>query len=355
MRAFDLASFYAQIRATAKERTALRQDLVKGLKDYYESTYGYDKYGAETIFRVPERMGEPFVYGFAVLRILHDRRLSEETKTAAAERALEIIEYGTDAGLPFGLYAVLYYLMERGRLSVGDLRYGLVISAGEQLPFRGMDKSAAVSFFRRLLHRDELPHPERVFWGHSLIARQGDASGAADLINALLGCEALPIEDRRELCQAWINFRQPRIAVDVPQGTGDSRSTFVVEHMPFWVAHMPSWPSLHMVRLGLVWLARLQGNPAELAETFLTHRDSFAEQIHGAVADIIAEHHPSMPAAQVQRLIERGIAMPGSSPTRRRFYRLGSQLFGEEYLQRATEDTANSVRQWAVRQLQKHP
>src|SRR5579864_5335462 len=75
-RPFDAAAFYARVGATAREQSALRQDLVRGLKDYFTHLYGYDRYGAETVFLVPERMGQPHTFGFALLRILHDRRLS---------------------------------------------------------------------------------------------------------------------------------------------------------------------------------------------------------------------------------------------------------------------------------------
>jgi hypothetical protein len=108
-----------------------------------------------------------------------------------------------------------------------------------------------------------------------------------------------------------------------------------------------------MIHLGLVWLARLGGEPLELARSYITYHGSFEDQVHGAVADIIAEHHRAMPEAQVRGLIEQGIAITGSSPTRRRFYRLGTDLVGPEYLSRASTDAAGSVRQWAARQLQK--
>jgi len=49
-RTFELADFCARVGATTKESNVLRQDLVRGLKDYYEALYGYDRYGAETIF-----------------------------------------------------------------------------------------------------------------------------------------------------------------------------------------------------------------------------------------------------------------------------------------------------------------
>jgi hypothetical protein len=298
-------------------------------------------------------MRHPYVYGFAVLRILHDRRISDQTKMAVAERALEVIEYGADMGLPFGLYAVLHFLLQQEDLRTEDLRYGLVVSAGEQSPFRGLDRATGEDFFRRLLDQAEMPPAERTFWGHSLIARHQDQPGAADFVNLLLGHQVIAVEDRRELCQAWINFRQPRLSVAVPEEIGDPRADFVADHMGFWIAHVPSWPSRSMVRLGLVWLARLGADPLELAQVYIAYQDTFAEQIHAAVADIIAEHYDCMPENQVRSLIEKGIAISGSGPTRRRFYRLGTDLFGPHYLERATADTANSVRQWAVRQLQK--
>jgi hypothetical protein len=198
-----------------------------------------------------------------------------------------------------------------------------------------------------------MPPEERAFWAHSLINRHQDQPGAADLINYLLGSEELPQDLRVELCWAWIHFRQPRLAVEAPAPDGTDRGRFVSEHLPFWIAHAPSWPTLHMVRLGLVWLPRLGEDPVELAETYVEYRNAFAEQMHAAVAEIIAEHHASMPDDAVRRVLEHGIAISGSGPTRRRFYRLGADLFGEQYLTRATADAAGSVRQWASRQLQR--
>ena len=108
-----------------------------------------------------------------------------------------------------------------------------------------------------------------------------------------------------------------------------------------------------MVRLGLIWLARLGADPAKLAVAYMSYRDTYAEHVHGAVAEILGEHHRRIPDNQLKTLIEKGIAMSGSVPTRRKFYRLGTELFGSEYLERATSDSANSVRQWAAKQLQK--
>ena len=108
-----------------------------------------------------------------------------------------------------------------------------------------------------------------------------------------------------------------------------------------------------MVRQSIPWLVRLGEDPLAIAETFIDYRNGFADQVHAGVADVLAEHHDRMPRDLVERLIEAGIGVTGSGPTRRRFYRLGTELFGQRYLERATEDTAGSVRQWAARELQK--
>lgn len=351
-RAFDPAAFYARLEATSKERAALRQDLLRAVKDYHERLYGYDRYGAETVFLIGERMSQPYVFGFALLRILHDRRISFAVKEKAALLTLDVIDYGQDNGLPYGLYAALHFLAAHGRLPLTDLRYGLVATAGESQPFEGLDRPTVAGFFRALLATEEMSRPERLFWAHSLIARHRD--GAADLINMLLGDTGFSQADRRELCWAWIHFRQPRLAVDVPAPGAGERDRFIDDHLPFWIAHAPSWPSGSMVRLALLWLARLGEDPLMLAETFIAYRDTYADQLHAGVADIIAEQYEVMPEARVRPIVEQGITMSSSIPTRRRFYRLGTDLYGLDYLTRATTDTANSVRQWAARQLQQH-
>lgn len=350
---FGLASFCAEVGAAAKERSPLRQDLVRGLKDWYTHLYGYDRYGAETAFLLPQRMNVPKIYGFAVLRILADRRISAETKARVARRSLDVARYPDDMTIPYGLFVAVQHLSGSGSLSATDLRYALVLTAGKPRPFEGMDKKGIVAFLGMLLAADDLAPEGRALWSHSLIARHDDGPGAADLIRALLKSEHLPVHLRRELAWSWVNIRQPRIEPPPPALDDDPRSYFVAEHLPFWVAHAPSWPAPTMVRHGLVWLARLGEDPLLLSHMHIGAGGPFSEQLQLAVADIVAEQHQRMPAAETQTLIERGMGSGSSIQTRKKFYRLGADLFGREYLERATHDTAGSVRQWASRELQK--
>lgn len=350
---FDLEAFYARVGATGKERGPLRQDFVRGLKDWYIQLYGYDRYGAETAFLLGERMGVPLIFGYALLRILHDRRVSIDTKLRAAEAALDSVAYGEDMGIPHGLLIAVLFLAQHGTLSSTDLRFALIASVAAGDPLRGVDKATGAGFLRMLLDREDLPAEERALWAHTLMAQHHETAGAIDLVRALLESDRLPVPLRRELCWAWIRGRQPRLEVEVPAITAESRSRFVAEHMPFWIAHVRSWPTTAMVRAGLHALSFLGEDPLTLARTFIGETGPYAEQIHAAVADIIGQHHAAMPLTEVERLIDQGTHISSSAPARRRFYALGADLLGPHVLERAAEDSAGSVRQWAARRREK--
>ena len=350
---FDIESFYARVDATARERSLLRQALVRGLKDWYLHLYGYDRHGAETVFLLPERMGDPHIFGFAMLRILRDRRVSEVTKVRVAEWTLEIAEYESDLGPPFGLVEALLFLTVRELLPAVDLRYALLIAAVHEDPFTGVEATTAREFMQHLVDRGDMPPAERAFWAHTLLIRHREGMRAAPLIDVVLGGESLPGVLRTELCWAWVNARQPHLDVPAPPPDDSYKARFVADHLPFWVTHMRSWPKPPMVRRALLWLSRLGEDPVALAQVFLAASNPPDEQILGAISDIIAEHHTSMPSGTVKELIDEGIRLQGSIPSRRKFYRLGAELFGVEYLEKAADDTAGSVRQWAVRQLEK--
>jgi hypothetical protein len=346
---FDLEAFYAWVEATARERGVLRQDLVRGLKDYYQSLYGYDRYGAETAFLVAERMIVPYVFGFGVQRILADRRVGIGCKIRTAQRALAVSEYGQDQGVPYGLYAAVLFLATHDALTTEDLRYALTLTGYDDRSFQGMDRHAMASFLEVVLGDERMPPAERAFWAHTLVARHHFDTGADAIINVVLGSQVLGPAFRRELAWAWVHQRQPHLDVPIPESGGSPRGLFVAQHLPFWVAHMPSMATYRMMRLGLVWLSRLGEDPEALAEVFLAENGSYVEQFQYAVADILAEHSGALGAERVQRFVEQGLARASSAPVRRKFYSLGSELLGDEYLARASLDPAGSVRQWASR------
>lgn len=350
MHDFDLASFYREVGAPVRERHALRQDLVRGLKDYYQDLYGYDRYGAETVLILPERMGQPRIFGYGARRILADRRISDRTKRATALCVLDQADGSTDMGVPYGLLLTVHHLARLEHLDTTDFRFALLVTAGSGQPYEGMDRVQTRAFFADLISFAGLPPVERLFWLHSLLTRLPDSVLAGEVIGSFMSRDEFASGERRELCWSWVYRRQPRLPVAEPEGeTG--RALYNAEHMPFWLAHSPSWPTPVMIREGLIWLARLGEKPLPLVEMALAETQQSADVVHAAAAEILTEHRDTIDPAEVRRLVDVGIAMRGHLVTRRRFYRLGSELYGDSYLQRATQDSAGSVRQWAARQM----
>lgn len=349
---FELEAFFARVHARHREKSWLRQNLVRGLKDWFLTIHGYDRYGAETAFLVRERMGEPRIFGYAALRILRDRRISDETKVLVARETLEILDYDSDLGPPFGLLETVDFLLQRDRLTTSELRYAMLAAIAHENPFAGVEAPSARGLVTRLMARQDMPVEERAFWGHSLVTRHVEGFRVAALVDALIGSNELPQALRAEMCWSWVHLRQSRLTVPIPASDGSYYGRFVEEHMPFWVAHMPSWPRSPLVRRGLLWLSRLGEDPLALAQVFIAASDTPDEQVLAAVADIIAEHHQEIPRDALRSLIDRGSAPPSPISARRRFYRLGIGLLGREYLERAANDSAASVRHWAARQVE---
>ncbi|HEX8917523.1 MAG TPA: hypothetical protein VF898_03390 [Chloroflexota bacterium] len=350
---FDLAAFYAEVGALPKEHAALRQNLVRGLKDFFRSIYGYDRYGAETIFLLHDHMNLAHAYGYGAVRIVRDRRIGHPTRVASAARALSLIDYGSDSGTPYGLTTLLLYLARQDRLPVEHLRLGLIACAGHPRPFEAMDKTEMAEFATMVANHEAIPATEKLFWMHSVICHHGDRPGAGELINVTLGSDTTSPEDRIELCRAWLHSRQPRLTVEIPDDQEDPHATFVADRLRFWVAHMPSRPGGRVVQLALIWLVRLSGQCEQVIDEFQAFNGPHAEQLRSAIADVLLEHHATMAPDLIIGTVDQGILNSTSGATRRKFYRVGMTLLGPEYLKRASSDTSGSVRQWAVRELTK--
>ena len=81
-------------------------------------------------------------------------------------------------------------------------------------------------------------------------------------------------------------------------------------------------------------------------------QDYYQEAIRAGVADAIASYHEQLTPEALRRLVERGVNN-SKATTRKRFYGLSTQFYGTDYLQKALDDTARSVRTWAAKQLGK--
>jgi len=104
-------------------------------------------------------------------------------------------------------------------------------------------------------------------------------------------------------------------------------------------------------RLAIPALVRLGEDIEEVAETFWdSDRDYYRDVLNAGIADALEEFHDQIAPAKMRQWIERGINCT-SAATRKRFYALSTEYYGNEYMERALEDNAKSVRSWAAKKL----
>jgi len=103
-------------------------------------------------------------------------------------------------------------------------------------------------------------------------------------------------------------------------------------------------------REALFALAGLGEEPLALCQHYLdsARGELHADAINQGVADVLAAYSQQMPLDEVRALVERGVAA-SSAPTRKAFYQLGADLFGEDFASRAADDPAKLVRDWAAK------
>jgi hypothetical protein len=99
--------------------------------------------------------------------------------------------------------------------------------------------------------------------------------------------------------------------------------------------------------LAITALPGLGEEPAEVCQNYLVeeHRPHGATYNLG-VAAVLRAHQAVIPKAKQRKLVARGLKLGGVA-TRKAFYRLGVELFGDDFRLGAKRDEAKSIRDWA--------
>lgn len=107
----------------------------------------------------------------------------------------------------------------------------------------------------------------------------------------------------------------------------------------------------YLKRRAIFDLAQVEGDPAAVARRYLGQGERYdAVPFDEAVGDIIEAYHEEMPSGEVRQMVEQG-TQAGKFQIRLRFYRLGLELYGPDFIQPALEDRSSKVREWADKQL----
>ena len=349
---FSLKQFYRELRIPKDERPLIEEMMAKGLEEYYYDLYGYHKYGREPVFLIGERLGEPYIFGYAAVRILHHQEISARTKQRVAEYTLAITRPGAEYGVPHGLLAAISCLAAGGHLRGHRLASAIRSLDGEQDIFVGSTKEDTIALTDGIIADQELPTEERLELLYFLLARcEYTFALGKEMLGRALETTALSREQKKTLCTWLIQGREDlrregfSLLEALMRGEGPEAFSRLTG------AHFGLVPD-YLKRAAIVGLVQVEGDPAAVARRYLGAGSRYdAKPFDQAVADIIEAFHEEMRPAEVREMVEQG-TRASAFQTRLRFYRLGLKLYGPEFIRPALEDRSSKVRKWAGEQLQ---
>lgn len=396
VKTFDIDQFFADLQIeNAKEQKRIRSCFAKGLEVYYEYIYGYHKYGRKPEILINERMGEPYIFGFGMVEVLRAKRgIKETTKLAICQYTLQTIVPEEEYGVPHGIIVLVSYLAETGYLPADIFRASMQATNLLRHWIWPWKIEEAIALSDWLIAQEAIPPQEKLFWlWHLSMQLNDDYHLGKKLVTHWLDHPGLSNDIKKELAQGWLDNARHLGTPPAPwrlliaQTTGDleaaekalkemgasrqeikqvkqiikeEASQDVIgrffSHDPlfnfnpeFGYLFTPNW----LLRISVLALVRLGEDAWETAVLYLdVTRDYGSEAINMGVADIIAEYADAMPPEEIRELIEKGIQIPQVS-TRKTFYRLSTQFYGTELLQKTAEDNAASIRKWGAKELKK--
>lgn len=393
---FDIDQFFTDLHIEdAKEKKRIRSCFARGLEVYYETIYGYHKYGRKPEFLIPERMGEPYIFGFGMVEVLRAQRgIKETTKLAICQYTLQTIVPEEEYGIPHGLIVLVSYLAQTGYLSADLFRATMQATNLLRNWIWPWQIEEALQLSDWLISQEAIPSQEKLFWlWHFSMQLDYLVHMGKKLANHWLDHPDLATDLKKELVQGWLDevrhLGTPPAAwrLVMAQTTGNlaeaekalkelgasdieikqvktlieeeanrdvlsklfSRDPLYNFSPEFGYLLTPNW----LKRIAVLALVKLGEDAWETAVLYLDlTRDYGADALNLGVADIIAEFSEVIPPAEIRELIEKGIEIPQVS-TRKTFYRLSTQFYGTELLEKTAEDNAASVRKWGAKELKK--
>jgi hypothetical protein len=398
---FDLKEFYKELGIPKKEQDAVTACLTLGLEHYYRHIYGYDKYGERPEFLIAERMYEPYIFGFGAVEVVRHDSLSLETRLKIIQYTFQHIDATAEYGIPHGLPILISFLAGAGILGPALFR-SLMITAtfGGQL-FDDWELIEVRWLFEWLINKADIPDSERLWWLWHICGNGESPQVCKTLSEGLLAHTALSTKDKLALCNAWLTdspageppaqweAMQALMRGDVdafethlaeaglpPPEVLPSREAIEAEYdsaieallekdddgdepasMPLHLLRhmlvgplgvMPLTPGA-LKRVAIASLPALGEDPLKVCKKYLdSDRDYYADAVNQAVAGVIRTYHHRMPEKEVRALVERGLEI-GGAPTRKTYYQLGADLFGDPFMKRAEKDSAKSIREWAAK------
>lgn len=394
---FRLDGFLADGQFPETEHNTIRRCLAVGLEKYYRDVYGYDKHGKQPAYLIDDTLHRPYLFGYGALEIIRHKRLRPASKMAVCDYAVNAMQIDAEEGVPYGILTLLGYMatqeaLEYGKLLEAVIGLGFNVSNSFAWPnwLEGAKQSEMLALVDWIAASDDIPVDEKLWWAWKLGIQSGkrQSVGKAMAIR-WLSLDALSTRARLTLCHSWLTRKgevgtppliwQFNSAMSAGQFGEAKRliqehglevepelSEMLAEVEREYVEAEPSgaaglvtsyhaWyivpPYLH--RLAIPALVRLGEDLEQTIEVYWqADSDYYKDANTAGVADAIREFSERLSPARRRELIERGVTH-GSAQTRKAFYLLSEELYGDEYLERALQDNAASLRTWAAKKLAK--
>lgn len=412
---FDLKKFFKQLDIPQPQQAILTDCLTRGIKNYYQHIYGYDKYGQDVAWLIHERMYEPYIFGFGAVEAVREAGLPLDTRLKMVDYALQhtdaTIEYGTPHGLPI----LLSFVAEAGALDAATFRTVMIAADFGNSMFDDWQATEVRQLMDWLVAQVEMTPEERLWWIWHISIHSEPPQMSKALADSLLKHKVFSPDSKRALCEAWLNdspagqppaqweavqslmqgdiagYKTHAAEAGLPalpdhelppmealtEGFDLALDSLVADEAGEFGADEFEAPNLSLAffrkmligpmgmmvltpgtfkRAAVAALVELGADPLATCRQYLAPNryDTIGMALHQGVADVLRAHHAQMPAAEVKTLIEQGLKV-GAVPTRKTFYELGAELYGAGYMERAAQDKANSVRQWAAKKLSGAP
>lgn len=408
---FDLKKFFKQLDIPQPEQAVLTECLTRGIKNYYRHIYGYDKYGQDVAWLIHERMYEPYIFGFGAVEVARQEALSLDTRLKVMDYTLQQTDATAEYGTPHGLPILLSFIAGAGALEATTFRMVMITADFGNSLFDDWQVAEVRQLLDWLVAQVEMPPAERLWWLWHISINSEPAQMSQAIAEILLSHKVLLSASKRALCEAWLSDTaagQPPaqweaiqalmqgdvagykrhvaeaglpaipdnelppmdaltedfdLALDNLMADGDDADDLAAPTLSLNLLRKTLIGPMGMMvltpgtlkRTAVVALPALGIDPLVVCDQYLTPirggGDGLA--LHRGVADVIRAHHTQMSPAEVKTLVERGLTI-GALPTRKIYYELGADLYGATFMERALQDTANSIRQWAAKKLGKN-
>lgn len=380
---FKIQQFFTTLEIPVAEQPIVQHCLVHGLVNYYRHIYGHDKYGSYPEFLLQERLHEPYILGFGVVQVVRHPELALTTQQQVVKYALQQIDPTEEFGIPYGLLVILGFLARSHLLEASTFRAVLLIAVGcsHHAEFENWEKSDLFSLLEWLLAPGEIDPKEQVWWLQVLATQLMKPHLGVAFTDYILQHPAPSLDWKQEMCRAWLSdraFGQMPIEVQVltanlqsdesafesmlmghglgrdPEQSKGTQSIFL-DGANARTAMLLSGQLYRMTlpvicRRAIVALVQTGADPLEVCQTYFTmDQHETVRSLNLGVADVLLAYRSQIPTEAARQFIEQGICHPKVA-TRKAFFQVGYELFGQEYLTRAQAEKTKSIRDWASRQ-----